>query len=126
MRRLLFSASLFVLFAGLGYAQTASAQTGSAGSNSGSSPNYPYGTRIHETGVINTPRGQTISPSVSVPNGDGSITYYYSNGSSVTIHRKRINPNGALLSPGAPNGGLTNRGTIPRTETFYKPERFKK
>ncbi|MFB2897735.1 hypothetical protein ACE1CI_32870 [Aerosakkonemataceae cyanobacterium BLCC-F50] len=54
------------------------------------------------------------SPSVAVPRADGSTTYYYRNGTQITIDRNNTtNPAGTPLYPGV-NGGITdNRLTNP-------------
>ncbi len=57
---------------------------------------YPYGSRLDASGIISTPRGVTL-PSVRINNGDGSTTYYYPNGSRVTVDRQKIPPSGAYL-----------------------------
>ena len=99
-------------------------QGAEAQSNSTSSPgvgnilNYPYGTRVHQNGVINTPDGSTISPATTINNGNGSTTYYYQNGTRVNINTNTVTPNGAVLAPGSLNGGLNrlpenpNRGLL--------------
>lgn len=84
----------------------------------GNIPYYPYGTRVYQNGVINTPDGSTISPATTINNGDGSTTYYYQNGTRVNIPTDRVRPNGAVLTPGSLNGGLNrvpenpNRGPL--------------
>jgi hypothetical protein len=58
---------------------------------------YPYGLRISGSGFISTPRGEVTLPSVRINNGNGSTTYYYPNGSSVTIDGSKVPPTGTLL-----------------------------
>lgn len=72
----------------------------------GNSLNYPSGTRIYNNGSINTPNGRVIYPSVTIKNGNGSNTYYYSNGTRVTTDKNTVNPSGTFLIQGI-NGGYT-------------------
>ena len=72
---------------------------------SGNWLNYPYGTRLYPNGTISTPRSRAISPSVAVPRGNGSTTYYYPDGTQITVDTNTINPAGTTISPGI-NGGL--------------------
>jgi hypothetical protein len=58
---------------------------------------YPYGSRINESGRIATPRGEVVYPNVRINNGDGSTTYYYPNGSRVTIDKTKVPPIGSPL-----------------------------
>lgn len=81
--------------------------------------NYPPGTRIYQNGGIQTPNGQVIYPSVAVPRGDGSTTYYYNNGTRIDLNRRTVNPNGTYLAPGTTNGGLSNT-----TIRLYEPPTF--
>lgn len=59
--------------------------------------NYPYGTRIDTNGNISLPRSKRITPSVSIPHGDGSTSYYYRDGSRVTIERSTIPTTGTRI-----------------------------
>ncbi len=63
----------------------------------GTTNSYPYGSRIRESGTITTPRGQVISPNVGIRNGDGSTTYYYQNGTSITIDKTKLPATGGFL-----------------------------
>ena len=66
--------------------------------NPNGTPNtYPYGSRIDRTGRISTPRGQMINPSVRMNNGDGSTTYYYNDGTSITVDKTKLPSIGAPL-----------------------------
>lgn len=58
---------------------------------------YPYGSRLDANGVISKPSGQATLPSVRVNHGDGSTTYHYPDGSSVTIDATKIPPTGVPL-----------------------------
>jgi hypothetical protein len=105
--------SLFLgnISAAVVYAQTAPANPGPTApyGGAGNRPNYPYGSRIYPGGRIYVPNGDQVMPSVTVPHGDGSTTYYYPNGTRITVDEGKIdNPNGAVLKPGTPDGGLTN------------------
>lgn len=63
----------------------------------GTSNTYPYGSRIDRTGRISTPRGQVIYPGVRMNNGDGSTTYYYNDGTRITIDKTKLPSIGAPL-----------------------------
>lgn len=63
---------------------------------SGSNVSYPQGSRIKANGIISTPRGQRNIPSVSIKHGDGSTSYYYRNGSRITIDGT-VPPTGTLI-----------------------------
>jgi hypothetical protein len=99
---------LSIIFGGISAATVANAQviTPPASNGMGNSLNYPTGTRILPNGTISAPNGITY-PSVTVPRGDGTTTYYYPNGTNITIKGNQTNPIGTYLRPGA-NGGLTN------------------
>lgn len=58
---------------------------------------YPYGSRINPNGTISAPTGERTIPSVSVQRGDGSTSYYYPDGSRITIDRSTIRPTGTLI-----------------------------
>lgn len=75
--------------------------------------NYPYGTRVYGNGTISTPKSGLIAPSVAVPRSDGSTTYYYPNGTRITIDKNTLNPTGTVLSPGINGGIRDNRLTNP-------------
>jgi hypothetical protein len=80
--------------------------------------NYPYGTRVYSDGAVQTPRGDRLTPAAVIPHGDGSTTYYYSNGTHLTVNENTINPLGTPLRTGTVNGGLNqgslNRGSLNR------------
>jgi hypothetical protein len=65
--------------------------------SSNGSATYPYGSRINRSGWISTPRGQLVYPNVGIDNGDGSTTYYYQDGSRVTIDKTKLPSSGTLL-----------------------------
>lgn len=52
----------------------------------GGNDTYPQGSRINANGIISTPRGQRTIPSVRIKHGDGSTSYYYRDGSHITIN----------------------------------------
>lgn len=58
---------------------------------------YPYSSRINGSGAITTPRGQVIYPNVGITNGDGTTTYYYSNGTSITVDKTKLPATGGFL-----------------------------
>lgn len=81
---------------------------------------YPPGTQIYRNGGIQTPDGQMIYPSVAVPKGDGSTTYYYANGTRIDLNQQSVNPGGTYLIPGRVNGGLGSNSSI----RVYQPPTF--
>lgn len=66
-------------------------------SSPSSTTSYPYGSRVDASGTISTPQGQLTQPAVTINNGDGSTTYYYRNGGSVTVDRNKVPPTGTPL-----------------------------
>ncbi len=87
----------------------------------GTSVNYPFGTRIYSNGAIHIPNGDRVTPSVTIPNGNGSTTFYYPNGTHITVNESTINPTGTLLRSGSRNGGLTNDTMTRPNQTFSTP-----
>ncbi len=73
--------------------------------------NYRSGTRIYNNGSINIPNEKIIYPSVTINHGDGSSTYYYSNGTRITTDKNTVSPSGTFLIQGI-NGGLNNENRI--------------
>jgi len=63
----------------------------------GTNRSYPYGSRVRSSGSITTPQGEVIFPNVTIRNGDGSTTYYYSNGTRVTIDKTQVPATGEYL-----------------------------
>ncbi|MBD1808951.1 hypothetical protein H6F98_26360 [Microcoleus sp. FACHB-SPT15] len=63
----------------------------------GTNRSYPYGSRVRSSGSITTPQGEVVFPNVTIRNGDGSTTYYYSNGTRVTIDKTRVPATGEFL-----------------------------
>ncbi len=125
MNRLILSCLSIVLVA-IAVVPGATAQNSANSGGNGSLSNYPYGSKFYQSGTIITPSGQRIVPTVTVPRGDGSTTYYYSDGSSITVNRKVVQPTGSILTPGSLNGGIRdNSTTIPPVKSFYAPETFK-
>jgi hypothetical protein len=64
---------------------------------SGTNSSYPYGSRINESGAITAPGNQVTYPNVGITNGDGSTTYYYPNGTSITIDKGKVPASGAII-----------------------------
>ena len=62
----------------------------------GGNDTYPRGSRISSNGIISNLRGQRTIPSVSIKHGDGSTSYYYRNGSRITIDTA-VPPTGTLI-----------------------------
>jgi hypothetical protein len=115
MKRLIVS-GLSVLFLGVASASAVSGQTIAPNpviqdqvKSTGNWLNYQYGTRIYPNGVINNPTTGLIYPSVTIKNGNGSITHYYQNGTRINTNGTTISPSGTFLIPGSRNGGLRNR-----------------
>jgi hypothetical protein len=104
-------------------AQTTTGNPGMTGTPGGTGNwiDYPYGTRIYSNGVIHAPTGESVTPSVTVPGGDGSTTFYYPNGTHITVNEGRINPTGTLLRSGSQNGGLSNDTMTRPNRTFSTP-----
>lgn len=67
------------------------------GTLSGGNVSYPQGSRIYTNGIISNPRGQRTLPSASIKHGDGSTSYYYRDGSHITIDGNTVPPTGTLL-----------------------------
>jgi hypothetical protein len=68
--------------------------------------NYPSGTRIYQNGAIVVPRaGVIIYPNNTIRHGDGSTTFYYSNGTHINVIENTISPSGTTLVQQT-NGGL--------------------
>ncbi len=63
----------------------------------GGNRTYPQGSRINGNGIISTPRGQRTVPSVSIKHGDGSTSYYYRDGSRITIDATTVPATGKPL-----------------------------
>ncbi len=88
----------------LGWAQSDPNSYGSQGT--GNFLSYPPGTRIAPNGRITTPTNETLYPSNTINNGNGTKTFYYRNGTRVIIQKDKMNPGGAYLNPNSSNGGL--------------------
>lgn len=75
----------------------------SSGNNSqnvqpiGGNATYPYGSRISPNGRISSPRGNITVPSVTINHGNGSTSYYYRDGSRITVEPKKIPSTGTLI-----------------------------
>jgi hypothetical protein len=67
------------------------------GNLNGTDASYPYGSRIGSSGAITSPQGQLTYPAVQINNGDGSTTYYYPNGTSITVDRRKLPASGGVL-----------------------------
>jgi len=87
----------------------------------GNQINYPPGTQIYPNGAIQTPNGTVIYPSVTVPEGDGSTTYYYRDGTRINAGRGAFNSSGTYLIPGTVNGGVGNQPNTNSTRSFFIP-----
>ncbi len=82
-----------------------------ASQGTGNLLNYPSGTRIYNNGSLNLNNGKIIYPSVTINHGDGSSTYYYSNGTRITTKKNTVSPSGTFIIQGI-NGGLNNGNRI--------------
>lgn len=67
------------------------------GTLSGGNVSHPKGSRLNTNGIISTPRGQRTIPSARIKHGDGSTSYYYRDGSHITIDGNTVPPTGTLL-----------------------------
>jgi hypothetical protein len=108
MKSLIISTGLIILSLMTASAGTVQAQTASQSSlvrrGSGTYLNYPSGSQIYTNGAISVPNQSTIIyPAATINNGDGSTTYYYSNGTKVNINKNSISPSGTYLIPGSSN-----------------------
>lgn len=74
---------------------------------------YPAGTQVYPRGIITSPGGSTVFPSVTVPRGDGTTTFYYPDGTRLTTGTRSISPSGTYISPSGANGGV-RIPTLPR------------
>ncbi len=105
IRLILLGAVISVLSVGNVNAQTTTNASDRQQNGMGNWLNYPSGTRLYRNGTISSPNSGLISPTVAVPRGDGSTTYYYPNGTRITIDKNTMNPAGTTLYPGV-NGGI--------------------
>lgn len=107
----LVTAGLFSLLLGNTATKTADAQTTLDNPNSIDRPvpalNQPEAGRLYPGGRINTPGG-SMRPSVTVPYSNGRTTYYYPDGTSITVEQEDVSPYGTFVRPGEYNGGLRN------------------
>ncbi len=69
-------------------------------------PNYPNSSRIYTNGAIRSPRGQVASPAATIRHSDGSTSFYYRDGTRITVDRTTISPVGTPLRSGAINQGM--------------------
>ena len=72
----------------------------------GNIPNYNSGTRIDKNGTIYIYNGGVILPTSTVNEGNGITTYYYPDGTHLSIQNHTISQSGNLIAPGALNGGI--------------------
>nr|WP_290225504.1 hypothetical protein [Trichocoleus desertorum] len=68
--------------------------------------NYPNSSRIYSNGAIRSTRGQVASPAATVKHGDGSTSFYYRDGTRITVDKKTISPVGTPLRSGEINQGM--------------------
>ncbi len=103
------TAGLFSLLLGNIAVKTAVAQTPLANPNSLDRPDPPLSQpatgRLYPGGRIDTP-SSSMQPSVTVPYSNGRTTYYYPDGTSITVEQEDVSPYGTFVRPGAYNGGL--------------------
>jgi hypothetical protein len=67
------------------------------GNLNGTGLSYPYGSRIGSSGAITSPQGQLTYPTVQINHGNGSTTYYYPNGTRITVDRTKLPATGGVL-----------------------------
>lgn len=58
---------------------------------------HPSGARINSDGSVSTPTGDRTSPSVTIKHGDGSASYYYRDGSRITVEPPNVPSTGKLI-----------------------------
>lgn len=58
---------------------------------------HPSGARLNSDGSISTPTGDRTSPSVTIKHGDGSASYYYRDGSRITVEQPNVPSTGKLI-----------------------------
>ncbi|MBW4488800.1 MAG: hypothetical protein KME12_13520 [Trichocoleus desertorum ATA4-8-CV12] len=71
--------------------------------------NYPNSSRIYSNGAIRSTRGQVASPAATIKHGDGSTSFYYRDGTRITVDKTTISPVGTPLRSGEINQGI-NQG----------------
>ncbi|UBF23634.1 hypothetical protein K9N68_17820 [Kovacikia minuta CCNUW1] len=83
---------------------------------------YPPGTQIYQNGAIVTPDGLVTYPNGAMPGREGSTTYYYPNGTRITIKKRIFNhTSGLYLTPGTVNGGVRSNANSNSTGSFFVP-----
>ncbi|MBR8837712.1 MAG: hypothetical protein DSM106950_27825 [Stigonema ocellatum SAG 48.90 = DSM 106950] len=65
--------------------------------NIGGIVTYPYGSRVYNGGTVQTPNGQVIPPAVTINHGNGSMSYYYPDGSRIDTNGSTIPPVGTFI-----------------------------
>ena len=63
----------------------------------GGNRDYPYGSKVFDNGTISTPNGGPVYPSSTIRHGDGTTSYYYRDGSRITIDPTQISPSGTPI-----------------------------
>ncbi|GEM_PF-4636506 len=58
---------------------------------------YPYGSQLYSNGTVQTSNGRVVPPSATVNHGDGTTSYYYSNGSRIDTYNNSIPPTGIYM-----------------------------
>jgi len=63
----------------------------------GGNRDYPYGSKVFDNGTISTPNNGPVYPSSTIRHGDGTTSYYYRDGSRITVDPTQISPSGTLI-----------------------------
>lgn len=63
----------------------------------GGNRNYPYGSKVFDNGTISTPNRGSVYPSSTIRHGDGTTSYYYRDGSRITVDPTKISPSGTPI-----------------------------
>jgi hypothetical protein len=58
---------------------------------------YPYGSKVFENGRISTSNNDSVYPSSTIRHGDGTTSYYYRDGSRITVNSTKISPSGTPI-----------------------------
>jgi hypothetical protein len=63
----------------------------------GGNRDYPYGSKVFDNGRISTPNNGSVYPSSTIRHGDGTTSYYYRDGSRITVDPTKISPSGTPI-----------------------------
>lgn len=63
----------------------------------GGNREYPFGSKVFDNGTISTPNSDPVYPSSTIRHGDGTTSYYYRDGSRITVDPSKISPSGTPI-----------------------------